>query len=187
MDFGGYVYNEPTAIQELIVLPGAVEYLWSVPSEIQELVVATEVEYLWSAPSLIQTLNITNLSEVIEPVIDTIYYNRTVRVSVVFPEAVKARAALEDIPYDNMPYLISDVAKASHVAVVTLPPESEGDQTLFIKTANPDDSPAIYMSIAAFGVARAPTGKDTRKLLRLRKFFKDGNLERWHGKLAVKA
>lgn len=161
MDIGGYVYSEPTAIQALTV----------------------DFEYRWSAPSLIATLVVSGLTSIDEPRSDKIYYNRTLRVEVTFPEAVKVRAALADMPYGDMPYVISDEAKTTHISTIVLPPESEGLFTLFIKTATQDDLPGAYISQTQFWVGKAPTGQDTKKLLRLRKFSKDGAMSRWDGAL----
>lgn len=166
MNIGGYVYSASSPIQALEI---------SIPAP----------EYRWSSPSLIYTTVIGGLSLISKPVSSRLYFNRTIRVEAVFPTAVKARAALEDVAYASMPYIISDEAKTDHVAAVTLPPESEGFFTLYIKTANADDSPGAYMSSVAFNVAKAPTGADSNKLLAARKFSKDGEMVRWNGKESI--
>ena len=162
MNFGLYSYSESSPTQALEI---------NFP----------EPEYRWSQESLIQTMVIGGMSVINKPVASNVYFNRTIRVEVTFPSAVKARAALEDVAYDSMPYTISNEAKTDHVAAITLPPESEGLYSLYIKTVHADDSPAAYMPNIAFHVAKAPTGQDSNKLLGARKFSKDGDMSRWNG------
>lgn len=161
MNFGGYRYSEPGLTQALDIIPAVV--------------------YRWSAPSLIHSITISGLSVADQPQANKTYFNRTVLVDVEFPTAVKVRAALADVPYVDMPYIISDEAKTGHVANVVLPPGAEGGYTLFIKTLNEDDTQGSYMFSIPFQVEVAPTGRDSYKLLRLRKYSKNGHIARWNG------
>lgn len=156
---GNYIYGDPTTSSNVNITP-----------------------YTWVGPTSTGTIVIGNVSIVTEPVPGTTYYNRTLKVSVSFPEAVKVKAGLSDSVFASMPFTVSNTAQQSHEVTVTLPAGTEGAQTLYFKTAYANDSNAPYMPNISFNVEPAPIGPDTNKLLRLRKFSHNGAISRWNGK-----
>jgi len=133
----------------------------------------------WSDPSLIQTLTIDDTASLIHPNRNT-FYNRTIVVEVNFPHPVKIKAALENLPFELMPFTISDTAQTHIRTTITLPANALGMQTLFIKTTYDDNTDAPFGKAVSFQVEPAPTGADTHSLMRLRKYSHNGEIHRWN-------
>ena len=152
---GNYAYNRISSIQNITIFAN-----------------------IWSTPSLIQSLAIENTSSLIHPT-RSIFYNKTIVVEVNFPHPVFIRAALEDLPFELMPLTISDTPQTYVKTNITLPPGTTGHQTLYIRSAYDDGSPAPYAKAVTFQVEEAPTGTEAAKLLRLGKYSYDGGMRRW--------
>jgi hypothetical protein len=169
-----YVYSEPSTTNSHAMLG----HVYSEPSAIRSQAIFI---HDWSDPSETQTLEISS-STVTQPASGHIYYNRTLVVALSFPSNVKVKAALSDLSYDAMPFILADTATNEIYTTITLPMNAMGEQTLYIKTVDADNNPMPYMRSVTFHMGPAPIGPDTPKLLRLRKFSHDNLLKRWHGK-----
>lgn len=139
------------------------------------------IVYEW-VPSPI-TSTIIGLSTVEYPMSNTIYHNRTLRLKVDFPAAVKLKVGFTDSTYDTLPVVVSDTPQASYDTYITIPEGFEGTQTLFLKTADIDNNPLPFQARVEFMVIQpSPIGLDSHKLLRLGKFAHGNVMQRWNKK-----
>jgi len=110
------------------------------------------------------------------------YFNRRVKIVATTPIPTKLRMSFFNEEFTSMPFIVSDTPTTNHDGIVEFPIFAEGTRDLYVKVVDEYDNVQAFSEIFNITIEASPIGPDSGNLLRLRKFAKNGEIERWGGK-----